>query len=1378
MRKRTDANSLIASLSPEKRALLARKLKQQARGQGATDYIPRRDDAASFQPSFTQQQMCFVEQLFPGNPVYNRPGAVRISGPVVLSVLQEALNAVIRRHAILRARLVDKQGVLEVVIEEQLSLPIPLVDLEGVAENAKTARISSLYRKEAQKPFDLRRGPLVRATLVRADAQQHLLFLMFHHAVYDAWSMGVLLHELVALYEAYETNAAPELPELPIQYSDYAAWYREQAEAGRYADQLDYWKRTLADAAPLALPSDYPRPAVQTAHGASYLLEVPGAVVRSLRHLATQENATLFILLLGVFQVLLQRYSGQDDITVASPVAGRTQLDTEKLIGVFVNTLLFRSQVPGSASFRQFLARLRNTAMDAYSNQALPFDRLVEALQPARDLSRNPLFQVMFQLRTLHAVESGSGHLRMEEVKLDAGIALVDLILDVVDSGDGLQCVFVYNTDLFEASHIERLGMHYVALLEGVVADPDCQISALPMLSPAERRRLLVDWNDTHRPYPRERCIHELFEQQVERTPQAIAVEHQGRHLSYGELNARADRLAAYLHARGVDNETLVGLCVERSPEMVVGMLGILKAGGAYVPLDPDYPRARLALMLEDTGAPVLLTQARLEECLPEYGGERICLDSDWDRIAGATPVRPRNAASAQSLAYVIYTSGSTGQPKGVCVPHRAVNRLVINTDYVCLGPDDRIAQVANIAFDAATFEVWGALLCGGALHIIEQDVFLSPKTFAARLKAQGITTLFLTTALFNQYARDVPDAFRSLRQVLFGGEKVDPRCVKAVLNAGPPRRLLHVYGPTENTTFTSWYEVKSANEHAATIPIGKAIANTRLYVLDDGLNPVTAGVQGELYIGGDGLARGYLNRDDLTAEAFVANPFSECPDERLYKTGDLVRYVDERIIEFAGRGDQQLKLRGFRIEPGEIETALRGLDGVQDAIVVMREDRPGDKRLVAYVVIEKKRIRVQTVRARLKKQLPEFMLPSTVVAMDKLPLSPNGKVDRNALPEPPQMPTTAPLCVPKDFIEVELTKLWKQVLGLTSVRVTDNFFELGGYSLLGVHLFAEVEKKFGKQLPLAALFEHPTIESMATLLRGGEWSSRGKTIVAVQPEGARAPFFCVHGRADLLAKYLDREQPLYWLHHAQEGANVDYTSIESVAANHIQDIRKYQQHGPYYLGGYSFGGVVAFEMARQLQQDGEQVAMLALIDPTSPRWRNSLGKTVSYKKKKLFALIRNDNVSGGEKLKMAGEIAIGAARRTIWKLNKQIECIKYRVNGVRGQALTVDQKKLRLIDLFKKAARAYQYQEYSGHTVLFVHSRDRHVAQMREQWGNIVSGSLKIQVVDGVTGHLRFFREPYVVELARQLNDHLQKCQASVAAGIDVPPGNLTGTS
>jgi amino acid adenylation domain-containing protein len=1096
----TDIARTISSLSPEKRALLALKLKE------------RGSQFNTFPLSFAQQRLWFLDQLTPGSPVYNINAAVRFTGSLDSWALERCFDEIVRRHEVLRTTFTIVDGNPAQIVGRHRPVRLKLVDLSELPPDECEAQVTQLIAEESQWPFDLTSGPLLRMTLYRMSERDHVLLFGVHHIISDGWSTGILIREVAALYRAFLLGMPSPLGDLPIQYADYARWQRKHLQGERLESLLDYWKRRLEGYPQvLDLPTDRPRHALASFRGAHQSVALSRKLSDAVKALGQQERATPFMTLLAALQMLLYRYTGQEDICVGTPIAGRNRGETEGLIGFFVNTLVIRADLGGDPSFRELLERVRESALGAYAHQELPFEALVEKLQPERSMSHTPIFQVAFAYQNGFTEALELPGLTLRRVELEHRTTKFDLTVAATETPEGLSVSVEYNTDLLNDDTIARLLEHYRILLEGAVADPARRISDLPLLNETERRLLLSAWNDTRTEYPRDKCVHELFEAQVERSPDAIALVVEDAQLTYRELNRRANQLAGYLGKLGVGPGTPVSFCLERSPEMVVGILGILKAGGTYVPLDPAYPKERLAFMLEDTRTPVILVQQRLIERLPEHQARVVRIDADWELMAQESEGNRASGATAGHLAYVMYTSGSTGRPKGIAIPHRAINRLVFNTNYIELTSEDRMALASNSAFDAATFELWGALLHGARLVGISRDVALSPADLAAEIRAQGISAMFLTTALFNQIAREVPAAFGSVRSVLFGGEAVDLNSVKEVLKHNPPARLLHVYGPTESTTFTTWYLVQGLPEGAVTAPIGRPLANTQVYLLDGSLQPAPVGVAGELYIGGDGLALGYFKRPELTAEKFIPNAFSKEPGARLYRTGDLARYWPDGAIEFLGRLDQQVKIRGFRIELAEIEAVLAQHPAVREAAVLAREGVAGEKRLVAYVTLDPGDAPTGVeLRSYLRQRLPEYMTPSVFVEMDALPLTPNGKVDRRALPAPDPANLARPELVgvyvaPRTLVEETLAGIWSKVLGVTQVGAHDSFFDLGGHSLLATQAISRVREAFRLELPLRSLFEAPTVAGLAENVEAAMRAAQGlqaPPIVTVSRDG------------------------------------------------------------------------------------------------------------------------------------------------------------------------------------------------------------------------------------------------------------------------------------
>jgi amino acid adenylation domain-containing protein/non-ribosomal peptide synthase protein (TIGR01720 family) len=1051
--------------------------------------------------SFAQQRLWFLDQLEPNSPSYNISAAVRLSGDLDVGALGRVLNEVIRRHEALRTAFASVDGRAVQVVGPALTIELPLLDLSepsGLPEAGREAQVREAATREARGPFDLARGPLLRATLIKLAEQEHVALLTMHHIVSDGWSMGVLVQEVAALYEAFTQGRPSPLAELPIQYADFAHWQREWLQGDRLTEQLAYWKERLREPSVLELPLDRPRPAVQTVNGAIHHFTLPAALTAELRNLGRQQNATLFMTLLAGFKVLLQRHAGQADICVGTPIANRNRAEIEGLIGFFVNTLVLRTDLSGNPTFAELIGRVRETALGAYAHQDLPFERLVEELRPARDLSHTPLVQVMFALRNTPMGELRMPGLTLSALETDSGTARFDLTMQVVDTPDELSCSFEYNTDLFERETIERLEGHLRTILANVVADPSRRIGELEMLSAREREQLLARWNETAAPYPSGTVV-DLVEEQAAKRPDAVAVVLEDRWLTYSEVNARANQLARRLCELGVGPERLVGLSMERTPEMVVGVLGILKAGGAYLPLDPSYPRERLAFMLDDARVSVLVTQAQLAERLPVGAAQVVSLDSSpgaegGQGLAGYSGENLPRQSGPENLAYVIYTSGSTGRPKGVELAHSGLcNLATAQAGAFVVEPGDRVLQISSLSFDASIWELTMALTRGAALHLVRQETLLSAEELASVIEGQGITTVTFPPSLLGTLPED--RLAGTMRTVVVAGE---PCSRELLARWAPGRRFFNAYGPSEATVCATIH--RCDEREPSSPPIGRPIANTRLYVLDGGMRPLPVGVAGELYVGGAGLARGYRHRPALTAERFVPDPFGGEPGSRLYRTGDRVRYRADGAVEYLGRLDHQVKVRGFRIELGEIEAALARHEAIREVVVVAREDQPGDRRLSAYYVGAGE-VAGSELRAFLKQRLPEYMVPAAFVALPAMPLSPNGKVDRKALPAPDRDRAALEVAyaAPRTASEEVLAGIWAQVLGVERVGIHDNFFELGGDSILSIQVIARARQQ-GLAVTPKQLFEHQTVTTLAAAAGSAEGAVTAEQGVVTGP--------------------------------------------------------------------------------------------------------------------------------------------------------------------------------------------------------------------------------------------------------------------------------------
>ena len=1046
---------------------------------GLTDAITPVERYGGVELSFAQQRLWFLDQLQPRSSLYNMPVALRLSGALDLSALSSTLTEVVRRHESLRTRFVVSAGLPLQVVDEPAPAPLPLADLSALPAPAAEQTARRLLADESRRPFDLERGPLFRALLLRLTPTEHLALFTMHHITSDGWSMGVLVREVAALYAAFVKGETSPLPELRIQYADFAAWQRRRLQGELLDEALRYWRAQLEGVpAVLELPADRPRPALPSFRSASHALSIPEELTDSLRAMGRRERVTLFMLLLAGLQLLLSRYSGQEQFVVGTPIANRNRGEVEPLIGFFVNTLLMRADLSGGLSVRELLRRVREVCLGAYQHQDLPFERLVEELEPERSLSYTPLFQVMFALQNAPMGELELPGLRLSaEEGAGGGRVNFELNLLLTEEGGRIRGALLYHAEVFEAETAARMAENFLALLSNMAADPGHPISTLSALSERERRQLLVEWNDTRRDYPRGVCVHHLFERQAARTPDALAVTAGELRLSYAELEARANRLAHHLLGLGVRAEAAVGICVERGAEMVWGLLGILKAGGVYVPIDPQYPQERLSFMLEDAGAGVLLTQRRLLGTLPGYAGEVVLLDDGEGWEAGHPATAPEAVVRPEQLAYVIYTSGSTGRPKGVMVEHRhLVNTLWASQEVFGFGAGDVVPCMASNAFDIFLFELLSPLLVGGRSLLLEGREVLER---AVMERALGeVTFVHAVPGLMRQVvglAEEV-GGVSQIRGIFVGGDVVAPDLVEALGRVFAGAQVYVGYGPTEGTIMCANYRV-GRGEKVEHQMAGAPMGNMELRLYDRQRNLVPVGAVGEIYIGGGGVARGYLNRPELTAEKFVG-----VGGRRFYRSGDLGRYLPDGNIVFVGRMDEQVKIRGYRIELGEVEAALGEHEGVEQAVAMAWGEQGGDKRLVAYVVAGGAGVTGEALRESLRRKLPEYMVPSAIVMLERLPLTANGKIDRRALPAPansrPEL--GAAYLAPQSATEKRIADVWQSVLGMEGIGVEDNFFEVGGNSLLMAAVHHRLREAGRPHPTLVDLFRHPTIGALA----------------------------------------------------------------------------------------------------------------------------------------------------------------------------------------------------------------------------------------------------------------------------------------------------------
>ncbi|HEX7240246.1 MAG TPA: amino acid adenylation domain-containing protein, partial [Longimicrobiaceae bacterium] len=1288
----------------------------------APPVVPVPRDGSPLPLSFAQQRLWTLDQLEPGSTAYNVPLPLRLRGALDAGALRAALEELVRRHEALRTVLVRVQGEPAQTVLPAGPRPLPWVELGGLREPAREAEALRLAEEDATRPFDLARGPLLRAALVRLGAEDHALLLSLHHVVSDGWSLGVLTHELAALYGAFAAGRPSPLPELPVQYADFAVWQRAWLSGDVLQSQIAFWRRELHGAPPLLeLPTDHPRPAVAGYRGALRGFTLPAAAAEALRALARREGATLYTVLLAGFQALLGRWAGAEDVPVGTPVAGRGRLETEPLIGFFVNTLVVRADLSGDPDGRELVARARERVLAAHAHQDLPFERLVDELRVERSLAHSPLFQVMFAFESGRAEPLRLGGVEAEPLEVGIGSEKFDLTLGMRDDGERLEGAASFRVELWEGATVERMLGHLAALLEGIARDPGRPVSAVPLLGEAERARVLEEWNDTARDYPAGVLAHDLFAEAAARAPEAVAVRWRGERTTYAELQRRAGRIAHALRRRGVGPESRVGVCLSRTPELVAALLGVLRAGGAYVPLDPAYPRERLGWMMEDAGVELVLTEAALADRLPEGGAALLVLDREEEALAAEPERAPESGVGPENLSHVIFTSGSTGRPKGVMIRHASV-AVLLHWLRETMSDEERASVLfsTSVNFDVSVAEVFGTLCWGGSLVLVENALELASV-------GEEVATASMVPSAAAELLRSggIPASVRTLN---LGGEALPAPVAQGLLSLGTVERVRNLYGPTEDTTYSTCSLVPWGAEQ---VMVGRPVANTRALVLDAHLQPAPVGVVGELYLAGDGLARGYAGRPDLTAERFLPSPFGPA-GSRMYRVMDRVRWRPDGELEYFGRTDFQVKVRGFRIEPGEIESALLAQPGVREAVVVARGGEAGEKQLVAYVVAGADADPAE-LRARLRERLPEYMVPAALVPLDRLPLTPNGKVDRRALPDPQWGGGEEAHEAPRDATEAALRDVWSAVLGVERVGVRDDFFDLGGHSLSAIRLVARVNEAFGVALPTAALLRARTVRELAEVLREHGAGAAASALVPIQPHGSRPPLFCVHAAAGTVLQYLPLaerlgpDQPLYGLEALPRAAGAD-VELEELAAEYVEAVLAARPEGPFRLGGWSLGGVIAFEMARQLRARGEEVDLLLLLDAFPPLDGQYRGEPDPLE---LLLFLAHDLGYPRGELEALGERL--AARSPKERPEWLAEELRARVPDLAGTGAEEVRERAEGYRRNLAAAARYRPAPYEGRTVLVRAAEGPpEAADPRLRWSELVTTPPEVRTVAG----------------------------------------------
>lgn len=1201
-------NAPEGALSAEMKAELVRRkeeiiarLKTRPRETLNSDTILKAPHHGHIPLTFAQQRLWFLHRLDPQNPAYNITASRFFEGRIDLKVLEQSIDLLFERHEILRTIFPERDGVPVQVVTKQKP-DLALVDLTHIPIESRHDQFVKWRQEEAQKPFSVE-TPMVRISLVCLSEQEHHLTIVMHHIISDGWSLGIFFRQLGEIYQKVLSGDTVQL-HLPVQYADFAWWQHESFNNKNTQKHIDYWKQKLNGVLPvLDLPTDRPREAKQGSRGAIQDFKFSTRLSSGLKKLSRKADATLYMTLLAIFKILLHRYTAQIDIVVGTPIASRNRSELETLIGLFVNTLVLRTDLGGSPNVIELIARIREVVLEAHEHQEYPFEKIVELVQPDRSLSYGPIFQVVL------AFQNTPDSLTYESVS--AG-AMFDLSLFFWENEKNITGSIEYNSDLFDSDTIARMIGHLKTLAEGVVEQPDRSISRLPILTPAEQAQFDT-WNRTVTNYPRNKTIHELFDAQATETPDSIALITSGddRHPDFNEMTYRVlkeetDSLASYLRNLGVKPGDCVGLALNRTPELIVAILAVLKAGGAYVPIDLSYPEERLIYMMQDADIRLLLTTAEHKKRLPSLEAQTLCIDRE------SIPSDPGYASvdsdRSDNLAYIMYTSGSTGDPKGVCVTHRNVVRLVKNTNYINLSPQEVFLACAPISFDASTLEIWGSLLNGGRLVLYTENI-PSPDGIAKCIHEHDVTTLWLTSGLFNLVVETHPECFNKVRQLLTGGDVLSPVHVKNAVKALHNGVLVNGYGPTENTTFTTCYRIDPGTlDSLPNILIGRPIANTQVYVLDENMLHVPIGVRGELWTGGDGVATGYLNSEELTRQKFVPDSFKDSEGGKLYRTGDFVRFKPDGNIEFLGRIDNQVKIRGFRIEPGEIETILGKHPSVQKVSVIVKGKDSGKKYLTAYLIPSKDdSLSADDLKSFALDRLPSYMVPNFFIVLDKFPLTINGKIDYARLPDPVEQKERIEL--PKTPLQTQLLTIWENLLGVSGIGLSDNFFDLGGHSLLALRLINQMEKVFNKKFPISTIFQTQTIEELATAMMNDSLEFGG-ILIAINPEGTKPPLFVIPGVGGSalgyaeLARLMGDDQPMYCLQSpGLDGMQTPLENIDDIGHLFVQEIRKKQPNGPYTLVGFCMGGAIAYEVAQLLSSKGQDIDNLVLIDTFPPTY-------------------------------------------------------------------------------------------------------------------------------------------------------------------------------
>ena len=1364
----------LADLSPEQREKLLRKLKAQkakSKKQTGQSIVVQKNEANEYPLSPAQQRLWLAEQLMPGLPVYNMPHFFRIEGALNRLALKQAVLAITERHASLRTRFISRDGEGFQIIDPTWQGEFFVKDLTELSAADRETKVAELLDAEAKRPFALTDNTFFRAGLLKLSADDAVLMLNMHHIIADGWSIGILTQELSVLYKAFAQKEDASLDTLPVQYKDFAVHQIEHVDDPALQKQTAYWKEQLAGELPvLEIPLSEKRSTFQQNEGDIVRFNLDADILVQLKELSQKEGASLYMTCLAAYQVLLARYSGQEEVIVGTAVANRNRVEVENLIGFFVNMVPIRTDLSGNPLFRELVRRVRPLALDAFGNQEVSFDRMIELVESQIEPGNSPIFQTDFTLQS-GPVQLQLDGLNTTYLHYHSGTTKFDLSLELWEEDGALSGIFEFSTGLFRQETIEQMVSHFKVLLQGIIANPDTPIQHLPLLTKIELENI-KRWNgDVIANYQPE-TFNNRFEANVAACPEAIAIQFENETITYQQLNTRANQIARQLQEFGAQPNQLVGICMPRSIALFVGIIGILKSGAGYVPIDPEYPVDRKAFMLEDANAVAVLTHSAVADQLPATQAERILLDMEWDTLDSYDASNLQTAVSPQDPAYVIYTSGSTGKPKGVIIAHQSLVSYAENASKVYeMDATSRVLQFSSISFDISVEEIFCTFVAGGTL-VLRTDAMLDAIEFAQRCDEWGITTLSLPTAFWHEFVLALKQSAtmpRALKMVLIGGEKVQAERVADWLAiAGESPRLLNTYGPTEGTVVATYADMSPLQVVAGEpldVHIGRPFSNVQTYVLSKYLQPVPVGIPGELHIGGIQVAQGYKNRPELTAKVFIDNPFTQGEKDRLYKTGDSVRYRPDGNIDFIGRVDYQVKIRGFRVEPSGIELVLNQHTAVQESIVLAWGGGPAGKRLVAYVVLDEGQALTNAdLQEYLQDKLPEYMVPSAFVILDEFPLTQNGKINRRALPEPSEeqfRSHTTEFVAPESETEQKLANIWSKTLDVSQIGVDDNLFELGGNSLLIARMIAQIKEVTGEKLPLATFFEYPTIRQLAQVIDGSGDDAQVELkrpndykpwVIPIQPNGSKRPFFHMGGSALLynLARYLGDDQPLFGiLEQDIDGDHPLYVTVEDIVPHCIEGIKSVQPEGPYILGGLCFGAVVSVEVARALQAQGDEVDLVVMIDSYAPGAVHpiandsvDLGANPADETRGIY-IFEQSSADIVQKIK-------DKAWRKSWKhihnfYTKIGQPMPYRFRDIE-EANTI-------------ANDQYTANEYNGRTILFqVEIRDPRMQYSTDLmgWGPFLKGETALYEVPG--GHLSVYDEPYVKTLGLQIGKSIDE--------------------